>query len=130
MATSTITIYIDDASDADTHTIIEDDTIEYTVANASVGARISGSDKLNGCLSEMYFQDGEFLYFTIESNRRKFISSGGKPVDLQSDGSGPTGTQPIVYFSGATVSWHTNDGNGGSMTETGELTDCGDSPSD
>ena len=35
----------------------------------------------------------------FESNRRKFIDSAGKPVDLGADGSTPTGSSPLIYLS-------------------------------
>ena len=72
----------------------------------------------------------EYLDISVENNRRKFIDADGFPVDLGSDGSTPTGIAAIMFFSGATVSWHTNDGSGGGFTENGALTDAATSPSD
>ncbi len=132
LATATAKIFVDDVDDTDTPITITDDTIDYTLTLWRVGTNAGGpgSDFFDGCMAELYFQDGEFLDLTVVSNRRKFISAGKKPVDLETDGSGPTGTQPIVYLSGPTVSWHTNDGSGGGFTETGAISDCADSPSD
>lgn len=43
-------------------------------------------------------------------------------------GGNPTGTDPLVFFSGATASWHTNQGSGGGFTENGALTDAATNP--
>ncbi len=44
-------------------------------------------------------------------------------------GSDPKRTKPsIMFFSGVTSTWHTNDGTGGSFTENGALTDCATDP--
>jgi len=106
------------------------DTIDYTRNEWAIGARTDGSTLLDGCLSQVYLNPKEYIDFSIEENRRKFIDEDGKPVDLGVDGSLPTGTAPIDFQAGATVDWHTNKGTGGGMTENGALTDCGDSPSD
>jgi len=55
-----------------------------------------------------------------------------KPVDLGSDGSTPTGTAPIMYFSrrnGAST-WGDNKGSGGTFTQSGTFLAGSDSPSD
>ena len=126
-------VYIGDAEDADIVTL-NDDIINYTRAEAGIGhvwlSSTPGNFKFNGCMADLYFQDGEFLDFTVEANRRKFISATGKPIDLGADGSMPTGTKPLIFQSGDTVDWHTNLGSGGGFTEVGALTDCADGPSD
>lgn len=126
-------LYVDDVEDANVITI-NDDTIDYTRAEAGIGhvwvSSSPGTFKFNGCMADLYFQDGEFLDFTVTANRRKFIDALGKPADLGADGSTPTGTAPLVFQSGATDAWHTNKGSGGGFTETGALTDCASSPSD
>lgn len=105
------------------------DTIDYTFGDTAIGIRVHNlSSPWDGCLGEVYFTN-EFLDLDVAENRAKFIS-GGLPVDLGSDGSTPTGTQPILYFSGDLSSFPTNLGSGGSFTvENGPLTTCADSPS-
>lgn len=102
--------------------------IDWTETDLFVGAN-DGSSRMNGNLSEVYLTD-EFLDISVESNRRKFIGSDLKPVDLGTGGITPTGTAALVFFSGATVDWHTNKGTAGGFTETGALTDSATSPSD
>lgn len=105
-------------------------TLDYTWSECTIGARAGGSNPLDADVADLYLNFGEYLDFSTESNRRKFIDASGKPVDLGSDGSTPTGTAPIIFLSGETASWHTNKGGGGGMTETGALTDGSSSPSD
>lgn len=126
-------VYIDDGEDANVLTLTND-TINYTRSEAGVGhiwlSSTPGFFKFDGDMAELYFQDGEFLDFSVEANRRKFIDAMGKPVGLGADGSTPTGSVPLVFQSGATDEWHTNKGSGGGFTEVGALTDASSSPSD
>lgn len=120
-------VYLDDA--AGTVALYTDNTLDYTGANWGVGALPAGSGKLNGRLGELYFQQGEYLDFDTESERRKFISAGGEPVDLGANGSTPTGSQPLVYCSyrsGQSANdFLTNRGTGGGFTVNGALADGG-----
>ncbi len=45
-----------------------------------------------------YLNMTEYLDFSVEANRRKFISAAGLPQPLGLDGSTPTGNQPAMYF--------------------------------
>jgi hypothetical protein len=101
----------------------------WSGANHACGANITGATKLVGDLAEVY-ATSEYLDISIEANRRKFIDAAGKPADLGADGSAPTGTAPLIFFSGDTVDWHTNKGSGGGYTENGALTTAATSPSD
>lgn len=126
-------LYINDVSDLGA-TTLTDNTIDYTVTEWTIGAEESATFKFNGCLAEIYFAPGQFLDFSIVANRRKFISSSGKPVFLGTDGSSPTGTAPIVYqrvADGAAVAtFATNLGSGGNFSITGTLETGSTSPSD
>ena len=129
-------LYINDVSDVDSGaTILTDDTIDYTQNNYCIGSVVGGLGfLLNGCAAELYFAPGQYLDFSIVANRRKFISSSGKPVYLGADGSAPTGTAPIVYqqvANGAAVAtFATNLGTGGDFAITGTLVTGSTSPSD
>ncbi len=120
-------IYVDDVLDYNELTFT-DATIDYTVADHALGADAGGGSEINACISDFYFNMAEYLDFSVTANRRKFTNASDKPVDLGSDGSIPTGTAPIMYFSGDTSTWHTNAGTGGGFTENGALTDCGTDP--
>lgn len=126
-------LYVNDVSDLSEITYT-DTNIDYTVADWSVGAICDGTSKLDGCLAELYFSPGQYMDFSLVSNRRKFISASGKPVWLGADGSAPTGTAPLVYqrvADGAAVAtFATNLGTGGNFSITGTLTSGSTSPSD
>jgi hypothetical protein len=111
--------------------------VPYTsVPNWTAGWITTGGiiEKLDGGLAEVYFAPGQYLDFTVASNRRRFIGSNLKPVDLGATGSKPTGTAPIVYFHladlEAPANFATNRGTGGNFTVTGALTTYATSPSD
>ena len=122
-------LFFNDVDETNTSIKVEG-TVDYTRIDYAVGARVGGALKLPGCLSQFYFNPEEYIDFTVEANRRKFISASGKPVGIGADGSDPTGNIPLVFLSGATATWHINKGDGGGMTENGALTDCATSPSD
>lgn len=129
LSTTTGLLYINDADDLAASPTLTDDSIDYTGADWGVGANSTGTNKLDGDMADLWFDDS-FIDISVEANRRKFIDATGKPVSLGADGSTPTGSQPLVFLSGPTVDWHTNLGTGGGFTENGALTDGGSSPSD
>ena len=100
-----------------------------TISDWGCGGRTGGTLKHHGDLAEVYATN-EYLDISVTANRRKFISAGGKPVDLETNGSGPTGTQPIIYLTNPTSTWQVNKGSGGGFTENGALTTASTSPSD
>tara|TARA_Y100000310_G_scaffold344803_1_gene459619 strand:+ start:1687 stop:2418 length:732 start_codon:yes stop_codon:yes gene_type:complete len=107
-----------------------DANIDYTGTGHAMGGTPAGSKLLDAEIADFYFNQAEVLDLSVSANLLKFRSADGKPVDLGSDGSTPTGTAPIIFFSGDTATWHTNKGGGGGYTENGALTDAADSPSD
>ena len=133
LSTASLNLYVNDVSDKTVVTNIND-TIDYTTTNFSIGAAFNGTFKTNGCLAEFYFAPGQYLDFSNENNRRKFISALGKPVHLGTNGSLPTGTAPIVYQhiddGEAVANFATNRGTGGNLTITGTLDTATTSPSD
>ena len=129
-AGGTHTLYLNDTlATFASETFNVDTVVDHTRSEWSVGAAHAGGEKANGDMADFYFTN-EFLDMTVESNRRKFIDASGKPVNLGSDGSTPTGTAALIFLSGDTSTWHTNDGTGGGFTENGALTDASTSPSD
>lgn len=127
-------LYVNDMSDKN-EVAFTDEEIDYaTTLNWAVGGLIAGSAKVNACLAEFYFAAGQYLDFSLVSNRRKFISASGKPVHLGATGSLPTGTAPQIYFhlddAEASANFATNRGTGGDFAVTGTLTAGSTSPSD
>ena len=129
LGNSIIDIFINDANDTN-ETLNLDDNIDYTRTLHYVGVDTTETDqRVEGDMAQLYVSH-EFLNFNTASNRRKFITAAGKPVDLGADGATPTGTAPIIFLDGATATWHTNKGSGGGFTEVGALTDASSSPTD
>ena len=89
-----------------------------------------GDHFVTGDFADIWIAPGQFIDFSVEANRRKFIDANGKPVDLGGDGSTPTGTAPAIFFSGDATTFATNGGTGGAFTLVGSLTDASTSPSD
>ncbi|WP_192246072.1 hypothetical protein [Mesorhizobium silamurunense] len=85
---------------------------------------------VSGDFADIWFAPGQFIDFSVEANRRKFVDASGKPVYLGANGEMPTGTAPAVFFSGDATGFATNKGTGGAFTLTGSLTNATTSPSD
>jgi hypothetical protein len=118
-------IYVDDVSNLAV-TTFTDDTIDYDDNDFIVGAEnTAGTNRWNGCLSEVFFHTS-YLDITVEANRRKFRTSGGKPASLGADGSTPLGVQPLLYAPSGNPG--TNLGSGGNFTVTGTLDAASTSP--
>lgn len=129
--------YINDVSNADETSGVEPGSgIDYSLyTHWYLGADRDGAANFVGGIAELYFAPNQFLDFSNSSNRRKFITSGGKPVDLGADGSLPTGTKPLVYChldDGETANNFAinRTGSGDFSVTSGALATSGTSPSD
>lgn len=108
-------------------------TFDCTTGSFGVGSAPGGGDSsLDGSLAEVFVHTGATLDITDASNRAKFRSAAGKPVDLGADGSLPLGVQPKVYLSSrpgdAASAFGTNKGSGGNFTMTGTLSIASSTP--
>ena len=119
-------LFRNDADDLKTGPTFTDDTLDYVTATPDwgVGATSAGVGPYEGCMWELYFNSVDYLDFSIEANRRKFISAAKDPVFLGNNGELVTGSQPILYFSGVAAEFSKNLGSGGVFNENGALTDC------
>ena len=127
-------VYINGVSDKNVFSVV-DGVLDYTLADWAVYEMPDQNQKLDGCLAEIYFQIGEWMDFSLVSNRRKFISANGKPVYLGTDGRIPTGNIPMVYLhladGEAVNNFMTNrTGKGNFANGTGALQTGSTSPSD
>lgn len=108
--------------------------IDMTQGDWGIGASIAGADKIDAGLAEFWCDFTSKVDFSDSATLQKFRSAAGKPVDLGGDGSTPTGSQPIIYFTirdgGAAADFATNQGSGGDYSVTGALTLTADNPSD
>ena len=127
LAANSSFIYVDDAS-SQTVTTRVNSNINYTTLDHIFGYWLWGGSKMNGCLSEFYFNNSAYMDLSVEANRRKFISVTGTPVSLGVNGALPTGASPIIYLKDASGSFQTNYGTGGNFTVTGALSTCSTTP--
>lgn len=114
-------LYVNDVSDLIV-TTYNNTNLVWTSADYAIGAAANASSKLSGDIADFWLAPGVYIDLSVQANRRKFISALGKPVDLGTTGNLPTGSSPLVFLSGATPGWHTNDGTGGGFTLHGALT--------
>jgi hypothetical protein len=121
--------YIDDV--AATVNLYGSNTLDFTTPNWSIGAQPTGAVKWVGGIGELWFGVGSAfaLDFDTTSNRRKFITAGGLPVDLGENGEIPTGSSPLSYHSfrtgGSPNDFATERGTSGTWTLNGALADGG-----
>lgn len=106
--------------------------IDFTLDSPGwfVGANGLASARYTGGIADLWMALGVYIDFSVEANRRKFISATGKPVDLGLDGSNPIGVKPTLFLSGDIDDWHVNKGDGDGLTENDALTLGATSPSD
>jgi len=126
--TQTTRIYVNDT--AYTPTPSPNTVADVTYGDASFGVGVNeyngdytNDGFFNGKIGFFYFTT-EFIDFSSEANRLKFFDAFGYPVDLGSDGSTPTGTQPLIYINKGFHSG-TNLGSGGNFTPQNSPTDGG-----
>ena len=103
-----------------------DPVYSYTITAAAYG--LSPANPVKMGLSEIWF-DTTFFDLSMSANRLKFIDVNGYPVNLGSDGSTPTGSQPILYLKNPAASVGTNSGSGGNLTANGTFVAASTSPS-
>lgn len=89
----------------------------------------NGWNPFSGEIADLWVDFGTYMDLSVQSNRRRFIDTHGRPVFLGADGSLPTGTAPDIFMSGDTATWHENKGTGGNFAVTsGALTTAPTSP--
>ena len=130
-------MYVNDSDDAGTPDALDNETIDFVQPinnDWSVGGPSFLAFLLNGALAEVYFIADTYIDFSVEANRRKFIDASGKPADLGSDGSTPTGTAPHIYLhlddGEAVANFAVNRSGAGDFSIVGTLDAASTSPSD
>lgn len=113
-------VYIDDIAADFTVATYTNGSLNFAAADWGIAADASGGSPLEGAIAELWLED-TYLDLSVEVNRRKFISTNGRPAVLGADGSAPTGGSPLIYLSGNDGDFATNKGTGGGFTENGSL---------
>ena len=131
--TATPQLYINGSSDLTNIDTPATGTINLnsSTGTPSVGAAANGADKTTSDMADIWFGTTR-LDWSDSAVMAKFRTVAGKPVNLGADGSTPTGSAPIGYFSRRDTvasSFATNKGTGGGMTINGTLTNSSTSPS-
>jgi hypothetical protein len=124
-AIGTWLIYIDDVN-AGSGFRDQTGNISWDGTDIYIGNDASGN-RFNGDLAEFWL-DNTYMDLSNSTNRRKFISAGGAPVDLGSNGSTPTGSAPLIYLRGPAPRFPTNQAGTGNFTVTGALTTSSTNP--
>lgn len=94
------------------------------VANLSIGRGSTGTKYLEAEVSHFWMVD-EAIDLLDSAEITKLVGQDGLPANLGADGSTPTGTQAIHYFTGTAASWTTNLGSGADASVAeGALTDA------
>jgi len=124
-------LYVNDVSDK---TILTNTGSAFDVGFTNPEIRLLSQTRtvdtstINAKIGEVYLNIGEYLDFSVEANRRKFISEDGFPAPLGETGATPTGTQPIIYQKNIFSSFNVNSGSGGNFTTVGSFTNGGAIP--
>lgn len=101
-----------------------DDTIDFTQPEHHLFGR-SSIRQWSGDGSIFWMNFGQYIDFSVESNRRIFYSSNGiVPAALASSTNGNVGGlgQPLVFLNSPFGSYQNNLGSGGGLTEAGTIT--------
>lgn len=122
LATSgSMRMYVNNATGTVTSTTFTDATIDYTVAEYSLGAEVGGSNMFTGDMYSVWFDPTSALDFSDATVRAKFASPAGVPQFLGARGERPTGSQPILFLGyNSYLTWPTNRGSStATFTENG-----------
>jgi hypothetical protein len=115
--------YIDDVS-AGTWPTYTDDTTDFSAGDLGWGAFPTGANPFSGDMADNWVRfGGSVIDFSVEANRRQFITAEGKPANPTG---WPSGGQAQLY--GDMPAWHTNKGSGGGFTVAAGALGAGTGP--
>jgi hypothetical protein len=113
-------VYVDGVLDSTTWLAYNNVAILWAGGgDTGLGATAAGVSKCAFSFAEVWIGYGQYLGASPTS----FRSAGGKPVNLGTDGSTPTGTAPLLYLKNAFGTFQNNLGTGGNLTVHGALED-------
>lgn len=101
---TTAQLYVNDSSDLTT-TTATNSTIDFyqsdkTVTLGKNGLASVSDPSLEADMADVWMEIGTRLDFSVEANRRLFITSNLDPVNLGSTGQNPIGQTPTIYTIG------------------------------
>jgi hypothetical protein len=122
-------LYVGDSSDAQANPGVVAGNICYASLRWGIGGLAAG--QLDADVAELYADLTTSLDLSLDANRRMFSDTAGKPVELGSQCSSPTGHAPTGCFTGDVATWATNQGTGSGFAVGGPaLAAAPTSPSD
>jgi len=116
--------YVDDSqiSYSGTPVLTGETNIGWAVAQKlGIFCESNGGNDSDLSLANFYIHDTTTLDMSSAGNRLKFSNTDTTQVNMGTDGSTPTGTQPLFFYDGALVGWATNKGSGPTGTNSGTL---------
>ena len=118
MAAGTIYMYSTFAGASSmTTSTISNDSIDFSTNGFTIG----DAGKIANHATTYFTTD--YIDFSQESNRNKFVDQLGYPKNLGDDGSEPTGSSPLVYMKfNDTAALGTNSGTAGNFTTNSGVT--------
>lgn len=128
-------LYINDVNKLQTITTYTNTAIGNQQPDFGVGDLPGGTTPFFGRMAELWYAPGVYIDFSVEENRRMFITGNLDPTYLGSNGELPTGTSPLVYLrllsTDPVNSFILNRGTGGDLSvASGALQLSDSSPSD
>ena len=94
-----------------------DDAINFAAPDLGIGDYPTGANPWNGDMADVWMRfGGAVIDFSVEANRRLFITAEGKPTNPIG---WPSGGQ--IQLHGVVDDWHINKGGAGGFTENGAL---------
>ena len=114
--------YIDDVSAGTWSTYLDDNT-DFTAGDLGWGSNAAPT-RFRGDMADLWLRfGGSVIDFSVEANRRPFITADGKPANPTG---WPAGGQ--VGLHGAVNGWHTNKLGGGGLTVAAGALGAGTAP--
>jgi hypothetical protein len=110
--------YLDDGTAGITWDTFNNNDMDFTDTDYPIGANdIAGSNPYEGEVADVWMRfGGPVIDFSVEANRRLFVTAEGKPANPTG---WPSGAQ--IQLHGAVDDWHINKGGAGGFTENGAL---------
>lgn len=93
----TFHVYLNDVENKGGVTVNDEDTGYANGDYMRIGSTGSDASRFQGRIAELWIDVTTQLDFSVEANRRKFISADGRHVPLGVNGLKPLGLKPYVY---------------------------------
>lgn len=121
-AAEVLQLYWDGSAMAGTPSTLTAGDVDLTSTNWVMFAAMNGTALFDGDVEFLWFDD-TYVDISSSTNRDKWLAE-----NIGADGSGPTGSAPLVYATGDAAAWNDaggiNLGTGGAFVQQGAVTDA------